>query len=166
MMNNIRLGLALSLAGLAANVALAVHPYHVSLTEIERNPKSGNLEIAMCLWPNDVELALKKMEKRPIDLDKEKNLDELLERYISRQFELELDGKKSSKIRWVGHETDNKQTWVYFEIPAQSASRFELKNRVFFELNDDQQNEIRIRTSKHHRSLSFHSLSAPIKFAF
>ncbi|MEL7495995.1 MAG: DUF6702 family protein [Planctomycetota bacterium] len=64
----------------------ATHPYHVTYTEIAFNPKSGNFEVALCVWPTDLETVLTKQESQPVDLDKTKNLDAMMERYIAKRF--------------------------------------------------------------------------------
>lgn len=62
------------------------HPYHVSLAEVNWNPKSQKFEVALCLWPADLEKALARQTGRPVDLAKEPNVDRLLESYVSQRF--------------------------------------------------------------------------------
>jgi len=62
------------------------HPYHVSLAEVNWNPKSQKFEVALCLWPADLEKALARQTGRPIDLAKEPEVDRLLEAYVSKRF--------------------------------------------------------------------------------
>lgn len=139
------------MAGFAAS-AMASHPYHVSLTEIHWNEKTASFEVAVCVWPADLEKALSVQEKKPIDLDKSVNLEDMMLRYVSRKFVCRNDETIQARIRWVGYETTNKQTWVYFEmkppkIDDGDAGSIEskvwtLQNKMFFELNDDQLNQI------------------------
>ncbi|MFK7768774.1 MAG: DUF6702 family protein [Mariniblastus sp.] len=99
------------------------HPYHVSRTELNWNPKTGNFEVALCLWPADLEKALSREQGKPIDLDKADNLDDMLQAYVEKTFlirnENSANGNGSeiaTKVRWVGHEKDLKQAWLYFEV--------------------------------------------------
>lgn len=62
------------------------HPYHVSYTELAFNRKSGNFEVAICVWPADLEKALAAQEKKPVDLEKTDKLDEMIERYVAKRF--------------------------------------------------------------------------------
>ena len=139
-------------------IAFAAHPYHVSLAEIEFNRKTGNFEVAVCLWPADVEKALREREKKPVDLDKSQDLDRMLTTYVESRMSLMIEDKRVSRIRWVGYQTDNKQTWLYFEmIPTQrlaDSHHFKIENRLFFELNEDQVNQINIRIDKSTKSFS------------
>ncbi len=128
----------------------ASHPYHVSHAEVNWNAKSGNFEVALCVWPADLEKALKVDVGRSIDLDEVENLDLLLESYVGKKFRItsgggQADTKKptAAKIRWVGHERDLKKAWLYFEISGDKAIRqWKIENRVFFELNEDQLNHV------------------------
>lgn len=130
----------------------ASHPYHVSHAEVNWNAKSCNFEIALCVWPADLEKALKGDSGKSIDLDKAEDLDRLMETYVAKKFRItqanvqaNFDSKNtdSVSIRWVGHERNLKKAWLYFEIPGDKVNRqWKVENRVFFELNEDQLNHV------------------------
>jgi hypothetical protein len=66
----------------------ASHPYHVSHAEVNWNEASGNFEVALCVWPADLEKALKGDTGKSVDLDEVENLDQLLEAYIGKKFRI------------------------------------------------------------------------------
>jgi len=152
--------------GLASTVT-ASHPYHVSLAEIQFNAERGKFEVALCAWPADLEKAIGKMEKQAIDLDglTQARRDELIAKYVSSRFAVEphKEGSaesttaaatneeqsfESCKIRWVGSELSLKQAWLYFEIDASAdVQKWSFENRLFFELNEDQLNQIQIQAT-------------------
>ena len=78
------------LTGIFASQAVVTaeppHPYHVSLAEVNWNPKTQKFEVALCLWPADLEKALARQTGHPIDLAKEPNIDQLLKTYVSQRF--------------------------------------------------------------------------------
>ena len=147
------LGVAL-VAAVASSPAdcRASHPYHVSHAEVNWNNTSGNFEVALCVWPADLEKALKGDTGKSVDLDEVENLDQLLEVYIGKKFRItnangqeDSNSKKpaTTSIRWVGHERDLKKAWLYFEISGDKTVRtWKIENRVFFELNEDQLNHV------------------------
>lgn len=127
----------------------ASHPFHVSSAEVRWNPKSGNFEVAVCVWPADLEKAIARREARPINLDQVDDIDELMHQYVASRFVVRsLDhSRKDSKqpIRWVGHEMNLKNAWLYFEVGGdQVAGTWRIDNRLFFELNDDQINQVQL----------------------
>jgi hypothetical protein len=153
----------LTLVGLISTNCLAAHPYHVSHAEVNWNQKTGNFEVALCLWPADLEKAIGIDQGKPVDLDKVENLDPLLQRYIAKKFLIRrapakgaatADLNAESQIRWVGHEKTIKEAWLYFEIKGdKNPAPWTIENRVFFELNDDQMNQVQLTIGSESNSL-------------
>lgn len=147
---------SISLVMLFGTTVLASHPYHVSKTEMAWNAKSGNFEIALCVWPADLEKALTAKAGKTVDLDKAENLDSLLKSYVESKFIVSrVSETKSSpaSIRWVGHEKNNKEAWLYFEVAGDKAQGdWTVKNRIFFELNEDQLNQIQFKVQRELKS--------------
>lgn len=150
-------GLALVLAcTIMPSICLASHPNHVSSAEVNWNQKTGNFEVALCVWPADLEKALANDQSKIIDLDKVENLDEMIKSYIEKKFLIRRAQSEPSTgrsnqhgsnsvqaIRWVGHERDLKAAWLYFEVEGEKlGSQWTIENRVFFEMNEDQLNQI------------------------
>ncbi|MFT5304203.1 MAG: hypothetical protein ACI814_005028 [Mariniblastus sp.] len=141
------------IAAVAPAIGWASHPYHVSNAEVNFNPKTGNLEVALCVWPTDLEQAIGTDPAKKIDLDKTDGLDELMHAYLKKTFLVrstaalkDLQKKPTAApIRWVGHERNLKSAWLYFEIECEkSTTEWTIENRVFFELNDDQLNQLEL----------------------
>ena len=168
---NLLLTLAMVIIGFTASPVVGVeppHPYHVSLAEVNWNAKSQKFEVALCLWPADLEKALARQTGRSVDLAKEADIDRLMASYIAKRFSIVStsqatrpnqtqdssstgqDGSdattkmenQSPELKWHGHEANAKEVWLYFEITGASKASWTLENRIFFELNDDQLNHI------------------------
>ena len=75
------------------------HPYHVSLAEVNWNPKSKKFEVALCLWPADLEKALAQQTGRPIDLAKEPEVDRLIEAYVAKHFMIHSTPKTAEQTK-------------------------------------------------------------------
>ncbi|MCH2182076.1 MAG: hypothetical protein MK108_08740 [Mariniblastus sp.] len=141
----------------------ASHPYHVSYAEVEWNPETGHFEVALCVWPADLEKAISRMSGRAIDLDAEPGVEAMFEQYVARRFRLIGDSGKVRPIRWVGAQVGLKQAWLYFEVAGdKKPGRWTIENRVFFELNEDQLNQIQIRMGPVRKSLSSTVESKPL----
>jgi len=63
----------ISLAPLAC-----AHPYHVSVAEIERDVETDRLEVALKVWPEDLEKALTAQEGESVNLDRTEGVDEMI----------------------------------------------------------------------------------------
>lgn len=154
---------------LPVETANASHPFHVTRAEVEYNAKRQTFEVAICVWPEDLALAVSKMEKRTVKIDSESEVsrDEIFSRYVAKNFrfvaQTKTDNAKTengkaddtkekpaaAKVRWVGSELEIKQGWLYFEVDAKTtATDWTIENRMFFELNEDQLNQVQIRNGK------------------
>jgi hypothetical protein len=161
-------------------MAFAPHPYHVSRAEIEFNAQTNKFQVALCVWPEDLEKAVAKLSKQPVDLDTTEGVEDLIRDYVANQFRIVdanavveeavadddvkekaegteneiVSGKFSAEqalpesFRWVGYELELKQAWLYFEIDAGEAEAWRIESQVFFELNDDQFNQVQVGEGK------------------
>ena len=146
---------------------LAMHPYHVSFAEVEWNSKTGNFEVALCVWPGDLEKAISAMKGRSVDLDHEDedDLDKSCCGYVANRFRIVGEGGKPAPIRWVGAQIGLKQAWLYFEVAGDKRpGSWTIENRVFFELNDGQLNQIQIKMRDERKRVSSTVESKPLKF--
>ena len=147
--------LSLSCLLLLGGIASA-HPCHASIAEAEWNAKTGRLEIAMQVNPVDLEQALRRLAERPIDLDKSKGIDRLIQKYLARSFFVKEPDGKQAKLIWVGYEADLKDAWLYFEVPLKKGPENVTFGSAFFlELLPDQANTINFRVGKLRKSLTF-----------
>ena len=132
------------------------HPFHVSVAEVEYNPKSKCLEFALRVWPEDLEKALNRVSKKPVDLDRTAKIDDLIFAYLKKNIRISSDGKKKCELRWVGKEVEVKQTWLYYEAKTGvEPADFHFSNTIFFELQDDQINIFNLTLKNRRASLSF-----------
>lgn len=124
----------------------SVHPYHVSLAEFERNERSGNFEVSLCIWPADLEKALSQKNEKPIDLDEVENLDDLIAEYLKEKVVFADSEGNQAPIRFVGCELDLQKGWLYFEVQTgKERDDWSFQNRIFFELNEDQINHFNFK---------------------
>ena len=137
------------LSAVIASPVFASHPFHVSAAEVHWNESSGNFEIAICVWPADLEKAIARQQARSIDLDKIEDLDALMKQYVASRFAIRESGplnhRSRQTIRWVGHQLDLKNAWLFFEIDGSlQPDSWQIENRIFFELNEDQINQVQL----------------------
>lgn len=168
-----------------AEFACASHPYHVSRAEIEFNLETNKFQVALCVWPEDLEKAVSLVAKKPVNLDNEDDVEILIRNYVASQFRIvDAEAKASQEkpavlepaedaevaiasesndddsevadgdevksktppesFRWIGYEMELKQAWLYFEIDAGDAKAWQIESQLFFELNNDQFNQVQI----------------------
>lgn len=141
----------------ATTFAAAPHPFHTSMAEMEYNPETKRLEVALRLYIVDCETVLTKLNGKPVQIGDEANRDKLLQKYLETRFRIEPTavvkpkvGKKSkpskSTINFVGSEIDKAYVWAYFELtPPAKSKEFSLRNDVFVEVQPEQTNVVQFR---------------------
>ncbi len=133
-----------------------LHPGHESYAEIELNSRTGNLQVALCVWPEDLESALRQFSNSSVSLD-DADVDQTLVAYLKKKFVVRGSRDDSPlAIRWVGKEVDLKKTWLYFEIlDAGGCTSMRLEHRVLLGEVDQQQNYVEFREGARRTSMLF-----------
>ncbi|TXH20437.1 MAG: hypothetical protein E6Q95_05740 [Chitinophagaceae bacterium] len=120
------------------------HPYHVSATEIEFNPKNSTLEISIKIFIDDFENVLKKNYRQKIDLHKAElrsNMDQLIADYVNKHLFV-ISKNKKYNTQLFGWETNQEAIIIYASAiaPVFDKTNIEVVNTVLFDLFDDQMN--------------------------
>ncbi len=119
------------------------HDFHVGITVAEYNNATGQLEIYMKLFSDDLQAAL---EKSPSDA-------ESTEKYFQPRFYFVVEGKKYIP-GYIGEEQENGLTYVYFEVKHFPKHReVKVYNAVFFDMFEDQSNIVNLEINGQTRSV-------------
>lgn len=99
-------------------VLLAIHPFHVSVTDIVFKEDTETLEITHRFFIDDMEETLDKKYSVAVDILKESGsnrLDSVLNVFIKNHFKLFVDDEFIA-YDYLGHETDGDAIWLYCEV--------------------------------------------------
>jgi len=130
----------------SASAVETEHPIHLSLCEVNLNPKTKKLEIGLKIFIDDLEDAIR-LQGNPviyIGTEKEKPIaDSLIFDYILQRFQV-TQGTSQLTFDWVGKENseDLMAVWCYFEsnkLPNLDQT-LQFKNCLLMELFGDQKN--------------------------
>ncbi len=120
-----------------------LHPFYVSVTEINYNAKDKALEISCKIFVDDMEEVLKKNYQKPVDLSNVKlhaQNDKWVSDYIQNRLAFIVDGKPV-KLSYVGFEKDKESVYCYFEVPnVLTMKKIDLTNSLLHDLNEQQIN--------------------------
>lgn len=123
-----------------------MHQVHVSITQIEFDQTRQSVEVVIRVFADDLENALSRHLKRPVKIDaatdgRNKEAGEMAIAYLRSCFELRSKNGRQVKLNWAGMEGQADLFWLYIEgkMPG-GIDGAQLKNRIFFELFDDQVN--------------------------
>ena len=131
---------------LAAQPASA-HDYHASITDIEYNPRTQSLEVAVKVFMDDLEDALSRQAKSKITYSSSSvAVKEQLSDYLKTNLAFELEKGKPLKAKILGSEEDADVVWIYVEVPVQQPALTHLyvKNAILTDLFSDQMNIVNV----------------------
>ncbi len=138
-------------------IAVDDHDIHISLSELRFNEESQSFEVAIKIFIDDLELALKKEGATNLQIGTNKESDVADERiisYLDKHFSIEVDGKKLAS-QFIGKEiTDDMiAVWCYVEFKKQPGKSVKciLSNSILTEIYSDQRNIIDIHMNKSHK---------------
>jgi len=121
----------------------AVHPFYVSVTEINQNTAEKSLEISCKFFADDFEQVIEKASNAQLDITSAKDkasFDKYIPDYIAKHFALTADGKPV-KLTYVGYEKEKESVYCYFEVTAlPTVKRLDVTNNFLYELTQDQIN--------------------------
>lgn len=124
-----------------------LHPFYVSVTEINQNTAEKTLEISCKFFADDFEHVLEKTFKAQLDITSEKEkvtFDGYIPAYINKHFALSVDGK-AAKLNYIGYEKDKESVYCYFEVVnAASVKRLDITTNLLYDLTPEQINIMHI----------------------
>lgn len=157
------------------------HPFHLSTSEIERNAKTGKLEVSLKIHGSDLQRALGKLAGKRVSIGDDGAANALIEKYLDSHFFFETDvrvrqrkeqseasqsvqadsekkaeASKKSQTKVLGTEFRNNWLWVYFEVTLpqdQPEQTWQLTNALLVDLVDNQINTTQIRNKDSRKAM-------------
>jgi len=138
------------------NLGLIMHPFHVSVCEIDYNLKQNTLEITHKFFLDDIETALNNRYNKGLDLlgnPDQHQIDELMKSYLKDNFKLTGNGELIT-LNYLGSEIEDDAIRCYMEAyNISSISTLQVMNSSLVETFDDQQNMIHFYYTEDTKSL-------------
>ena len=137
-------------------IAIIIHPFHVSVCEIDHNPDIKLLQITHRIFIDDLEEGINLANAGSYELYEPENpdqIDKLISEYVQERFSVYVDGKKQ-EMNYLGHETDTEAVWCYIEIEKiKKFKSIEVHNTILMEVFPDQANIIHINYADQVKSI-------------
>src|SRR3954452_23162263 len=114
-------------------ILVLLHPFYISMTDINYNDKSKSLEVSVRIFTDDFEKTLRKNCNCKVDLltkgDK-KSMEALVNAYITKHLQVRLDGKPAD-LEFAGYNQEEESTWNYFQVKnVTQVKKIEIKNTL------------------------------------
>ena len=132
---------------MAISMAALVHPFFISMTEINHNAANKTLEVSVPIFTDDFEKALEKSCGCKIDLLKPTDktiVDKTVTNYITSHLQITADGKPTV-LQFAGYQQEQGSIWSYFEAKnVTTAKRIEVTNNLLYEYKTEQINMVHV----------------------
>ncbi|MDA9856756.1 hypothetical protein N9D23_01425 [Rubripirellula sp.] len=143
-------------------LAALLHPSHETFSELEWNPETGHLEVAMRLDVLDEQWLKRKLQGEQASKD-------WIIQYLQKKYRTTAPpGEKkadSATYHWIGREEDGSHVWWYFEIePRDHQKPTWIDVRVLFEREKNYTHQVVQLDKKPRRSLMLTSQLSRLPF--
>lgn len=138
-----------------ASMASHAHRFHVGLTDISFNERTGSTEVVHTYMAHDVEALLTNLYQREFDLSQPED-QQVLRQYVERQFWIRDQAGNKLPLRWVGMTVDTDSVVIYQEAERTPLSRAALvHDEVMIDFLPDQVNTVNLRAGATTRTFTF-----------
>lgn len=151
------------------NKELNLHPFYVSVTQIEENTKEKILEVSCKIFTDDFEKTLRMHYKDHIDLLNPVNkstMNTVISDYIEKHLKISVDGKLYP-LQFVGYEKNEEGVECYFQVNNVSVSKtISVFNDLLFEYKSEQTNIVHVTVKGKRKSRQLINPNANLSFDF
>jgi hypothetical protein len=127
-----------------------MHPFYVSVIDINHNTKEGAVEVSIRIFTPDLEQTLQKYSSTKIDIANPKDkalLDKQISNYINQKIQLKINGQPAT-LNYIGYEIQMESVWVYSEVPkVTSLKKLDVNCNLLYDFKDLQSNIFHVKAN-------------------
>lgn len=146
-----------------------IHPFYVSVIQIQENMKERILEITCKIFTDDFEKDLRKDFNTHVDLlnpaDKPA-MEKLVNDYISAHLQISVDGKPSL-LQYIGYEQDEEAVECYFQVSDIMVNKtVAVSDNILFDYKPEQVNIVHVTVKGIRKSIQLTNPDSKASFDF
>jgi hypothetical protein len=126
---------------LSAPMYRVSHPFFVSVTEFNHNPRENILEISCKMFADDFENALKAQSRIALDISNPRDsvqLNKFASGYLVKHLQLKINNKAVA-LQFIGMEKENEAIWCYLQVNnVTGVTRLDISNSLLYDMYKDQ----------------------------
>ncbi len=154
---------------LVVATAAVLHPFFVSVIEINQNSKEKSLEVSVRIFTEDFEATLKKYGNTKLDLvhptDKAAT-NKLVNSYLQSKLQLRVDDKPVT-MHYIGYEQRLESIWVYLEVDnIATLKKLDVNCSLLYEFEQKQTNILHVKANGKDKSFKLDNPQSSTVFEF
>ncbi len=146
-----------------------LHPFYVSVIDINHNTKESSLEVSIRIFTPDLEQTLQKYSTTKVDIANPKDkvlLDKQISTYINQKLQLKINGQPAT-INYIGHEIQMESVWIYADIPKVAQfKKIEINCNLLYDYKDLQSNIFHVKSKEIEKSFKLDFPKTTTSFEF
>ncbi len=146
-----------------------IHPFFVSMTDINYNSKEKELEISVRIFTDDFENTLRKYHSTKIDILHPADVEQMngfVNDYIQKHVQLQVNGSPV-QMNFLGYEEQTESIWTYFEVKNISVvQKLSITNSLLHDYNTNEINMIHIKANDKEYSTKLDYPNTAASFSF
>ncbi len=146
-----------------------VHPFHVSVVEINHNAADKTLEISCKIFTDDFEKVLGQNYKTKVDLINPPNkttMDTLVKKYVLSHLSIIADGKQVL-LSYVGFERESEAVYSYVQVDnVATVKKIDITNNLMHDMFTDQINLMHVIVGGDRKSTKLDYPNTKTSFSF
>jgi len=131
------------------------HPFYLGICHFKHNVPENTLDASIKLFVNDFEEALRKTNKKQVDLINgvnKKEINQFIENYIKTNLQLKIN-QQNIGATYLGFEIEKEIIWIYLEYKSiNQIKSFEMTNTLLYDYFPGQTHIIRLDCNNTERS--------------
>ncbi len=140
-----------------------LHPFHISVLDMEYDEDSKAIEISCRIFLDDLEETLRSYtgdDKLDIMAETSKEtVHTALEQYFREKVKISVNGKEE-EVTYLGEEMDGDVMWCYIEIPkVKKLQSIAIENQLLLDSFDDQMNLVHMKAFGSTKSLKLYQFN-------
>jgi hypothetical protein len=135
--------------------SFVLHPYYISVTEVEYIPEKKEIQVACKIFSDDFEEALHLANGRKVKLlesFQSSSTDSIIFRYLKQHLQLNADGR-NIQLQWEGKELQGEAVWCYLSANQVSVqTQLAVTNDLLVHYREDQVNIVHLKSGNRKNS--------------
>ncbi len=135
---------------LSISLIALLHPFYVSVIDINHNTKEETVEMSIRIFTQDLEETLQKYSAAKIDMVHPANkavLDKQINDYIKQKLQLKMNGQTVT-MQYVGYEIQLESVWIYFEVPKiKQLKKLDVNCTILYDFQNIQSNIFHVKAN-------------------
>ena len=132
-----------------------MHPFFISVIDINHNEKEAVLEISVRTFTDDLEKTINQESHIAIDFNnpaQKEKADQLIKNYLVKKLSLVANGNKCN-LEYLGFEIQQESTWTYFEVKnTKELKQLNVVCEILSSISPAQKNIIHVKTKGQRKS--------------